>query len=71
MSCPLNRNRWAGSGYQKNTSAENNELDAKMKLMLAEREKQDQKLFPQTASNFVKPIAQSAPVIKNIVSGKQ
>ena len=66
MSCPLNRNRWAGSGYQKNTSDANNELDAKMKQMLAEREKQDQHLFPQTASNFVKTVVQSAPVIKNL-----
>ena len=48
MSCPLNKNRWAGSGYEKPTtvSASSKELDTKMKQMLAEREKQDANLFP-------------------------
>ena len=47
MSCPLNRNRWQGSGYEKPSST-NSELDAKMKQMLAERDKQDAMLYPQT-----------------------
>jgi len=46
MSCPLNKNRWAGSGYEKPTMASSKELDTKMKQMLAEREKQDANLFP-------------------------
>jgi hypothetical protein len=46
MSCPLNRNRWAGSGYVKPTAA-SSELDAKIQQMLAERERQDATLYPQ------------------------
>lgn len=48
MSCPLNRNKFVGSGYQKPT-ANSSELDAKMKQMLQERERQDSLLYPQTA----------------------
>jgi len=48
MSCPLNRNKFAGSGYQKPT-ANSSELDTKMKQMQQERERQDAILYPQTA----------------------
>ena len=47
MSCPLNRNRWVGSGYVKPTVA-SSELDSKIKQMIAERERQDATLYPKT-----------------------
>ena len=51
MSCPLNRNRWAGSGYVKQPeTAESKVLNDKMAAMQAERSAQDAKLFP-SASN--------------------
>lgn len=47
MSCPLNRNRWAGSGYRKEPeSAEATALQKRIAEMEAERAKQDACLFP-------------------------
>jgi hypothetical protein len=47
MSCPLNRNRWAGSGYVKQTeTAGSKEMDARVAAMMAERDAQDAKSFP-------------------------
>ena len=47
MSCPLNRNRWAGSGYVKQAETTGSkELDARVAAMMAEREAQDAKSFP-------------------------
>ena len=53
MSCPLNRNRLVGSGYQKPSSSTNSELDAKMKQLLLDREKQDAQLYPQNRVTLV------------------
>ena len=51
MSCPLNRNRWAGSGYVKQPeTAESKVLNDKLAAMQAERVAQDAKLFPGAAS---------------------
>jgi len=47
MSCPLNRNRWAGSGYVKQPeTGGSKELDARIAAMMAERDAQDAKSFP-------------------------
>ncbi len=47
MSCPLNRNRWAGSGYVKQPeTAGSKDMDARIAAMMAEREAQDAKSFP-------------------------
>lgn len=48
MSCPLNRNRWAGSGYTKpaTESADAKALNDRIAAMQAERAKQDATLFP-------------------------
>ena len=47
MSCPLNRNRWAGSGYVKQPeTAGSKDIDARIAAMMAEREAQDAKSFP-------------------------
>jgi hypothetical protein len=47
MSCPLNRNRWAGSGYVKQPeTAGSKDMDARVAAMMAERELQDAKSFP-------------------------
>ena len=54
MSCPLNRNRWAGSGYEK-PSVASSELDTKMKQMMAERERQDTLLYKLPSANDPKP----------------
>ena len=51
MSCSLNRNRWAGSGYVKQPeTAESKVLNDKMAAMQAERTAQDAKLFPGAAT---------------------
>ena len=52
MSCPLNRNRWAGSGYTKPEaqSQEAKEIEARMKAMLSDRAAQDSKYFPGMAA---------------------
>jgi hypothetical protein len=49
MSCPLNRNRWAGSGYTKPVAQSETakEMEARMNAMLAERSSQDTKYYPQ------------------------
>ena len=49
MSCPLNRNRWAGSGYTKPVAQSETakEIEARMNAMLAERSSQDTKYYPQ------------------------
>ncbi len=47
MSCPLNRNRWAGSGYVKQVETPGSkELDARLAAMMAERDAIDAKSFP-------------------------
>ena len=46
MSCPLNKQKFVGSGYRKPCTA-SSELDTKMKQMLLERETQDRILYPQ------------------------
>lgn len=52
MSCPLNRNRWAGSGYTKPEaqSQEAKEMEARMKALLSDRAAQDSKYFPGAAA---------------------
>lgn len=52
MSCPLNRNRWAGSGYVKESapSAAAKELNTKMLEIQAARSAQDNKYFPSSVS---------------------
>jgi hypothetical protein len=52
MSCPLNRNRWAGSGYTKPEaqSQEAKEMEARMKALLSDRAAQDTKYFPGAAA---------------------
>lgn len=54
MSCPLNRRRWAGSGYTKEASESPaaKELDTKMLEIQAARNLQDMKYFPSVASNI-------------------
>ncbi len=50
MSCPLNKNRWAGSGYVKQPeTAEAKVMTSKVAAMEAERAAQDAKLFPPLA----------------------
>jgi hypothetical protein len=48
MSCPLNANRWRGSGYCKesNKSDGNKEMDARLADLLAARQSQDHKFAP-------------------------
>ena len=48
MSCPLNKNKFIGSGYRKSDTTEKqcSELDTKMAKMLEERMNQDKVLFP-------------------------
>ena len=55
--CPLNANRWAGSGYVKgeNTTAKT-EADERIAQMMAARASQDTKYFP-TAATTVATIA--------------
>ncbi len=56
MSCPLNRNRWAGSGYVKQVETPGSkELDARLAAMMAERDAIDAKSFPGAVC--VKPAA--------------
>lgn len=38
MSCPLNKNRWKGSGYRKENTTNSNEMEAKMLEMQRNRE---------------------------------
>jgi hypothetical protein len=60
MSCPLNRNRWAGSGYVKQPeTGGSKELDARVAAMMAERDAQDVKSFPGT--QCVKPAGGMPP----------
>jgi hypothetical protein len=55
MSCPLNAKRWAGSGYVKcESTAASKEADERMLKMIAEREAQDTRYFPQS-----KPVTQT------------
>ena len=52
MSCPLNRNRFAGSGYCKPeapVSAAGKEIEARMLEAQKARSAQDSKYFPQVA----------------------
>ena len=68
MACPLNRNRWKGSGYTKedaNTTT-SNELSEKMKRMMEERTKQDAQLFPHNADSKK---VESHTIVKKNVSG--
>lgn len=41
MACPLNRNRFVGSGFQKESSGESAVLNDRLKEMMAVREAQD------------------------------
>jgi hypothetical protein len=50
MACPLNRNRFAGSGYQKESSGESAALNDRLKEMMAVREAQDGGNFKPTTS---------------------
>jgi hypothetical protein len=57
MSCPLNRNRWAGSGFVKQPeTGGSKDLDARIAAMMAERDAQDAKSFPGSVG-----IAQCVP----------
>ena len=58
MSCPLNRNRWAGSGYVKPTAAASpaaKELEARLLEMQASRNIQDVKYSFSPASKVTEP----------------
>jgi hypothetical protein len=56
MSCPLNRNRFAGSGYCKETATTNTEMDARLKELMNLRSAQD------TAITSKQPIPGSSSV---------
>jgi hypothetical protein len=65
MSCPLNRNRWAGSGYTKPVAQSETakEIEAKMNAMLAERSLQDTKYYPQTSELCASATGACKPVV--------
>lgn len=55
MACPLNHNRWKGSGYTKEEKT-TDELSEKMKRMMEERTKQDARLFPHNEPKKVETL---------------
>ncbi len=55
MSCPLNRNRFAGSGYCKEETNSNKELEDRLKQMMAERTAQDSGVFKPVKAGEVEP----------------
>lgn len=56
MSCPLNRKRWAGSGYVKTAetskTATATELEKRMKELCEARESQDVTYFPPDSKSL-------------------
>lgn len=50
MACPLNRNKFVGSGFQKESSGESAILNDRLKEMMAVREAQDGGNFKPTTS---------------------
>jgi hypothetical protein len=73
MSCPLNRNRWKGSGYEKKGPEYSTALDSQMNDMLAAREAMDKAItMPHPLfTTAPTPIGPPKPQVPNMFQAAQ